>query len=210
VERTAVRATATQIRACRSGGFPVLIEETDDEGDLPRLLELYEDNDEEDDPPPEGVSEPEGGVPLSSNDPTEPDVEIEDSDHIFVANIHPFASPQSIRAVQTVSQLLAEAFTKNSDTKSFCDLAPECLHDFDDVFSEGAFDSLPEPRKWDHMIELEREPSPGFRKVYPMTREEQGKLDVFLEEALRTGRIRQSKSPIGAPVFFIKKKDGKL
>ena len=43
-----------------------------------------------------------------------------------------------------------------------------------------------------------------------MTREEQGKLDVFLEEALRTGRIRQSKSPMGAPVFFIKKKDGKL
>ena len=33
---------------------------------------------------------------------------------------------------------------------------------------------------------------------------------MFLEEALRTGRIRQSKSLIGAPVFFIKKKDGKL
>jgi hypothetical protein len=31
-----------------------------------------------------------------------------------------------------------------------------------------------------------------------------------LEEALATGRIRQSKSPLGAPVFFIKKKDGKL
>ena len=136
MERTAVRATATQIRACRSGGFPVLIEETDDEGDLPRLLELYADNDEEDDPPPEDVSEPEGGVPLSSNDPTEPNVEIEDSDRIFVANIHPFASSQSIRVVQTVSQRLAEAFTKNSDTKSFRDLAPECLHDFDDVFSE--------------------------------------------------------------------------
>jgi hypothetical protein len=31
-----------------------------------------------------------------------------------------------------------------------------------------------------------------------------------LEEALATGRIRESKSPLGAPVFFIKKKDGKL
>ena len=72
------------------------------------LLELYEDNNEEDEPPPEGVSEPEGGVQLSSNDPAEPDLERADSDRIFVANIHPFATPQSICAVQTVSQLLAD------------------------------------------------------------------------------------------------------
>jgi len=35
-------------------------------------------------------------------------------------------------------------------------------------------------------------------------------LDAFLEENRRTGRIRPSKSPIAAPVFFIKKKDGSL
>jgi hypothetical protein len=39
---------------------------------------------------------------------------------------------------------------------------------------------------------------------------EQMEMDTFLEEALATGRIRQSKSPLGALVFFIKKKDGKL
>jgi hypothetical protein len=43
-----------------------------------------------------------------------------------------------------------------------------------------------------------------------MTLTEQMKMDAFLEEALATGRIRQLKSPLGAPVFFIKKKDGKL
>jgi hypothetical protein len=43
-----------------------------------------------------------------------------------------------------------------------------------------------------------------------MTLIEQTEMDAFLEEALATGRIRQSKSPLGAPVFFIKKKDGKL
>jgi hypothetical protein len=79
-----------------------------------------------------------------------------------------------------------------------------------DVFSETAFDSLPERRKWDHAIELEREPSPGFCKVYLMTLTEQMEMDAFLEEALATGRIRQSKSPLRVPVFFIKKKDGKL
>jgi hypothetical protein len=84
------------------------------------------------------------------------------------------------------------------------------LYAYADVLSETAFDSLPEHRKWDHAIELECEPSPGFRKVYPMTLIEQIEMDAFLEEALATGRIRQSKSPLGAPVFFIKKKDGKL
>jgi hypothetical protein len=35
-------------------------------------------------------------------------------------------------------------------------------------------------------------------------------MDTFLEEALATGRIRQSKSHLRALVFFIKKEDGKL
>jgi hypothetical protein len=87
---------------------------------------------------------------------------------------------------------------------------PESLHDFEDVFSKESFDSLPDQRKWDHTIELERDPEPGFHKVYPMTLEEQEELDVFLEEALSTGHIHPSRSPIGAPVFFVKKKDGKL
>jgi hypothetical protein len=43
-----------------------------------------------------------------------------------------------------------------------------------------------------------------------MTLTEQMEMDAFLDEALATGRIRQSKSPLGAPVYFIKKKDGKL
>jgi hypothetical protein len=43
-----------------------------------------------------------------------------------------------------------------------------------------------------------------------MTLTEQTEMDAFLEEALATGRIRQSKSPLGAPVFFIKKKNVKL
>jgi len=39
---------------------------------------------------------------------------------------------------------------------------------------------------------------------------EQAELDAFLEKNLCTGCIWPSKSPIAAPVFFIKKKDGSL
>ena len=47
-------------------------------------------------------------------------------------------------------------------------------------------------------------------KVYPLSSLEQEELDAFLEENLYTGQIRPSKSPIAAPVFFIKKKDSSL
>jgi hypothetical protein len=103
-----------------------------------------------------------------------------------------------------------EAFAKNSKLKGFEDTVLTSLHTYVDVFSKTAFDSLPECCKWDHTIELEHEPSPRFRKVYPMTLTEQTEMDAFLEEALAIGCIGQSKSPLRALVFFIKKKDGKI
>jgi len=78
------------------------------------------------------------------------------------------------------------------------------------VFAKEDFDILPEHRKWDHAIELIPGAEPKSSKVYPLFLLEQAELDAFLEENLHTGRIRPSKSPIAAPVFFIKKKDSSL
>jgi hypothetical protein len=138
------------------------------------------------------------------------DFTIEEDDHVFMAMVHPVNLHHFVHALSTVSGRLVEAFAKNSKPKGFEDIVPMSLHSYADVFSETAFDSLPEHLKWDHAIELEHEPSPRFCKVYLMTLTEQTEMDAFLEEALATGRIRQSKSPLGAPVFFIKKRDGKL
>src|SRR5260370_23495660 len=46
--------------------------------------------------------------------------------------------------------------------------------------------------------------------MFPLSPAEQKELDAFLRENLANGRICLSKSPIGAPVFFIKKKEGSL
>jgi hypothetical protein len=138
------------------------------------------------------------------------DFTIEEDDRVFMAMVHPVDPQHFVCALSTVSRRLAKVFAKNSKPKGFEDIVLMPLHTYADVFSKTAFDSLPERRKWDHTIELEREPSPGFRKIYPMTLTEQTEMDAFLEEALATGCIRQSKSPLGALVFFIKKKDGKL
>jgi hypothetical protein len=151
------------------------------------------------------------GLALDDNlDSEVNDFTIEEDDRVFMAMVHPVDPHHFVCASSMVSGRLVEAFAKNSKPKGFEDIVPMSLHTYADVFSEMAFDSLPEHYKWDHAIELECEPSPGFRKVYPMTLTEQTEIDAFLEEALATGCIRQSKSPLRAPVFFIKKKDGKL
>jgi hypothetical protein len=117
------------------------------------------------------------------------DFTIEEDDRIFMAMVYPVDPHHFIHASSTVSGRLAEASAKNSEPKGFEDIVPTSLHSYANVFSETAFDSLPERCKWDHAIELEREPSTGFRKVYLMTLTEQREMDAFLEEALATGRI---------------------
>ena len=83
-------------------------------------------------------------------------------------------------------------------------------HCFRDIFSKESFDELPERKQWDHTIELTPGSQPFSTKVYPMSPIEQNELDEFLEENLSSGRICPSKSPMASPVFFVKKKDGKL
>ena len=84
------------------------------------------------------------------------------------------------------------------------------IAEFQSVFTKEDFDILPEHCKWDHTIELIPRGEPKSLKVYPLSPLEQAELDAFLEKNLHTGRIWPSKSPIAAPVFFIKKKDGSL
>lgn len=90
------------------------------------------------------------------------------------------------------------------------EVAKPYLEEYADIFSKKDFDQIPDRRPWDHAIDL----TPGFTpvncKVYPINPAEQKALDDFLEENLRTGRIRSSKSPMASPFFFVKKKDGAL
>jgi len=60
------------------------------------------------------------------------------------------------------------------------------------------------------MIELIPRVEPKSSKMYPLSLLEQAELNAFLEENLHTRQIRPLKSPITAPIFFIKKKDGSL
>ena len=102
-----------------------------------------------------------------------------------------------VQATSTISQWLAEGFAKNAEAdpnlptggRGAGTSVPDYVKIFGQVFSEEGLKGC---------------------KVYPLSVTEQGELDNFLTENLATGRVRQSKSPMASPVFFIKKKDGSL
>jgi transposase InsO family protein len=87
---------------------------------------------------------------------------------------------------------------------------PVEFHEFLDVFSEEKAARFPEPRSWDHKIEMKEGFVPKSFKTYNLTPQEQIELDKFLKENLDKGYIRPSQSPMASPFFFVDKKDGKL
>ena len=87
---------------------------------------------------------------------------------------------------------------------------PSQYHDFADVFSKSKADSLPEHRPYDLKINLEDGAQPPLGPIYSLSSSELQALRVYLDENLAIGTIRPSKSPFGAPILFVKKKDGSL
>jgi hypothetical protein len=99
----------------------------------------------------------------------------------------------------------------DEDTKNWKEHVPEWLHEYGDVFSKVRSERMPLRKEYDHGIEFEEGvmlPKPA--KVYPLSPNEKNSLDTWIDEELRKGYIRPSTSPIAAPFFFVKKKDGSL
>ena len=86
------------------------------------------------------------------------------------------------------------------------------LTEFSDVVPTDPDFQLPFPpqRAVDHEIPELPGSAPVGRGLYRMSPEELADLRRQLDELLALGFIRPSTSPYGAPVLFVKKKDGKL
>ncbi len=69
---------------------------------------------------------------------------------------------------------------------------------------------LPPRKRVDHVIEVMLGVAPPAKAPYQMNHEELKKLKVQLEKLLTKGYIKPGKSPYGAPVLFVHKKDGTL
>ena len=85
-------------------------------------------------------------------------------------------------------------------------------HNFEDVFDLQGARRMPRDRGiWNFKIEFIEgweNKLPKVAKSYQLTQEEQKLEEETIEELLESSMIRPSTSPIGAPCFFVAKKDG--
>jgi hypothetical protein len=70
-------------------------------------------------------------------------------------------------------------------------------------------DALLPHRTFDHAIDLKDGTDPPWGPIYALSTVELKALHEYLDEMLRTGKIRPSKSLAGAPILFIPKAHGK-
>ena len=84
------------------------------------------------------------------------------------------------------------------------------ISEFKDVFADDLPSGLPPKRQIDHRIELEPFQNPPSRPTYRMSQPEMDELKKQLSELRDKRYIQESKSPYGAPVIFVKKKDGTM
>ena len=81
------------------------------------------------------------------------------------------------------------------------------VRDFPEVFPDD-LPGLPPARQVEFQIELIPGAAPVARAPYRLALSELGELSKQLTELIEKGFIRPSSSPWGAPVLFVKKKDG--
>jgi len=138
------------------------------------------------------------------------EVEYKQEDRLFIMRILLESTTEDLCATSTISQKFVEGARQALEMQKELFTLSNCAKGFKSVFAKEDFDILLEHRQWNHAIELIPGLEPKLSKVYSLFPVEQKELDSFLEENLHTSQICPSKSPMAAPVFFIKKKDSLL
>ena len=111
--------------------------------------------------------------------------------------------------VETKPELHVNAMESNSSPSSSNRAEQRMFAEFRDVFADLPA-GLPPEREVDHRIELTSGSAPASRPMGRMSPKELDELKKQLQELTEMGFIQPSKSPFGAPVLFVKKKDGTM
>ena len=113
-------------------------------------------------------------------------------------------------ASATISTELAIAEKNPKDKQQVRNLVPKEYHDYITLLEEGERKELPPHRHNDHKIDLDQTRDIPNKKLYPMKEKELEELRDYLGKNLSRGWIRESDSPVGARILFVKRKEGSL
>jgi hypothetical protein len=164
-------------------------------------------------PTPCPASTPTSTLPVSIPGPASlPTPQSSSKPNISLIGAAAFARACKLPGAKSFKLSLSSLTGRAAKTDDKPDLSgiPAEYHDYADVFSKSKAQILAPHRPYDLKIELEdgSEPPPG--RIYSLSPSELQSLREFIDEHLALGFIRPSASPHGAPVLFVKKKDGSL
>ena len=77
------------------------------------------------------------------------------------------------------------------------------------IMGKEAADALPAHTDYDHRIDLKEGEKPPWGPIYRLSEVELATLREWLSDMMRTGKIRRSSSPAGAPILFGPKPHGR-
>ena len=143
-------------------------------------------------------------VPLTSVPPSP-------APKIAWVNAAAFAFASKLADMQIFKLFVATATPANSEpTPVNMSNVPAKYHDFKDVFNKARANTLPAHQLYDLRIELKEGTTPPFGPIYSLSLYKLQTLREFIDEHLAYRFIHPTHSPCGAPVLFIKKKNGSL
>ena len=85
-------------------------------------------------------------------------------------------------------------------------LVPKKFLKWRKVFGKVESERMLTRKAWDHAVDLKETFKPWKGRIYPLSKDEREEVQNFMEDQLRKGYIRLSKSPQTSPVFFVGKK----
>jgi len=94
------------------------------------------------------------------------------------------------------------------DHRKIEEMVPKKFLKWRKVFRKVESERILTRKIWDHAIDLKETFKSQKGKIYPLSKNEREEVQNFMENQLRKGYIRPSKSPQTSPVFFVGKKDG--
>ena len=94
------------------------------------------------------------------------------------------------------------------DHRKIKEMVPRKFLKWRKVFGKVKSERMPTRKVWDYAIDLKETFKPRKERIYPLSKNKREEVQNFVEDQLRKGYIRLSKSPQTLPVFFIRKKDG--
>jgi len=95
------------------------------------------------------------------------------------------------------------------DKEKVKEIVPQKFHKWLKVFGKVELERMLRRKPWDYTINLKGDFVPKKGRTYLMSTQEKEYVQEFVEEQLRKGYIRPSKSPQTSLVFFVGKKNGK-